>query len=104
MKKKCPYCKKLSEVGTAKYYGEYYISCANHGSTNVDIYFSQSNQRTVVQASFSNDKYNFILDKLFLKKEMFLSLEDGEEVQLPYDESLTPENFEQKLKLYLTFM
>ena len=107
MKKQlCKYCNKRVEIKpSAIFDGEYYV-CYNHGDLLVQV--------CVVKPNNSNP---FSPDVIFFDKTCILYVFGDDEpgmllmpeeekynnIYLPYDELLTPDNFYQKIKLYLTF-
>jgi len=72
-----------------------YFHCYNHNLIKVAFY---SNKQTIYMF---NEEY-FV--GLYNNNRMILTIRDPDrDINLPLDKSLTPENFEQKIKTYLIF-
>jgi hypothetical protein len=91
----CPFCK---EILTDMIYSNYY-QCNNHGNVKVIIEW------------ISNPECYWLFNSMywvkipFDKNECIKVIKDNDRVgcTIPFDPNLTPENLEEKLKLYLTF-
>jgi len=94
----CPYCNK-STFG---------LTCENHGEILVSICFGLNMQTWEIFISnvkiwkIDNHKDFICVD---LEKNLMFVYKDYKKVaELLIDNSLTPENYENKLKTYLTFL
>jgi hypothetical protein len=97
----CPYCK----LETNLVYSE----------NNLDFYCNNHNDVIVILPSFSdkfhwlqyNNRYSIYIYPTKLKMRIITwsgdTISNGTMQDIPFDSSLTPKNFHDKIKLYLTF-
>jgi hypothetical protein len=95
----CPFCKKESTHTSG---------CKNHYPINVRFWIDFGRIVSIFLEKI-NYKYSIIIniDIDISKTTMILrnwSAISGFDRKIPYDKNLTPENFEQKIKTYLSFL
>ena len=95
----CPYCEQKIRITTQI---DDYAQCENHEGISILIWESLN-----IEISNSNYMiYLFKKERMELFKKTMAGLGcffDDINLNLPFDPYLTPENFEDKIKLYLTF-
>jgi hypothetical protein len=93
----CPYCNNQLDNGRRVIQGIYYI-CDNH-KLEVCILSGKINIITIYSFNF-NFKINIvnIIDNQHMQLYNYATELN---IKLPYDKDLTPENFEEKLEMYL---
>jgi len=94
MKKNCPYCNNITDPFEEMWINSPFL-CKNHGDINVVFY--KDNSRICMYNRILPSWYLYIIDN-------FMTLnKEQKTITILFDKNLTPENFEQKLKTYLTF-
>jgi len=96
----CKYCRQLTKVNYENCdYAQY--QCDNH---NIEVYFEFSTyHKGNIRTTLANKLYEIVFcddDKYYF----LISKYAGTHYKILKDNNLTPENIDQKLKLYLTFM
>jgi hypothetical protein len=103
----CPYCNKEAAKYIDNYFHKNFV-CYNHPSTTVYLWFSDKLKLERVEID-SKGYTSFFVEIFYEDNYMRVakrasSIEFAVDINMPIDYFLTPENFEKKLKTYLTFL
>ena len=99
---RCPYCKKLANFYSFINYNQSVkVKCKNHQLTSVYILYNNANIQSIELIS-----YEYTINISYLDNIMTLrkNMDYKPLCELLIDNSLTPENFEEKLNFYLMFL
>jgi hypothetical protein len=99
----CPYCKRIIKCN-----GECGNYCALHYPIDVSFYIIDNQINTIelrqnACAIIPNDYFRYSII-IFLNNNYMILKDYSSRWNIPYDKNLTPENFEQKIKTYLSFL
>ena len=85
----CPFCNN-----------KIFLNCSNHGDISVKVF---SSQYTNFIIRLSDKNYSIYLEQDTMLLWKYTNNGSSFVGRFPIDPNLTPENFEEKVKLYLTF-
>lgn len=101
----CPYCNNSINISSifslARNYifdDNYIFNCDNHPNI-VELYYNELRKEIYSRKLYGKDYHIFINNNMHI----IYNYNVSNEFVVPLDNSLTPENIEQKIKTYLTF-